>query len=738
MAISLTPLAKFGLALLLSPPAQAPAPAPEPPPAEAPDVAPSAGPPLGEREPSTQPDPPSPPSAAVASFDFTTAPGRRPEDSYAALRTQVPGLALHSLGGLGLFGAVALQGTLASQVPVYLDGAPLTASLSGVVDIADLPVDALDRADLYRGHIPIGYGSGAIGSALDLRGRVHEGAPRLWASGGLGNLRTRAARGGFAVALRPQLSLTGRVGYQGSRGDYSFFDTGGTPLLFGDDRHRRRHNNYYDRGFAQLRVDHRGPRTALSSQLFGWWRHSGVPNPAGLGAAPARADLRTASLRSVSNLRHRILDGRGAVQMIASIAGEGRRYRDPDAAHGPSELGPGNDDERGLSLDLWLSPQVTLPLWTKASLTLSGVFNGQWVRIDERSVGQDPGAASASGDARRRRYAGRFGVELVQRLYHGRWALIPGLHVDLIDSKFDLPPAEAGDTGRDTRTLGFSPRLATTFALHETLELGGSVGRYLRTPTMLELFGDRGYRVGNENLRPEAGTRLDASLRLSLSEPGGRDLELSAQITGFVSWSDDLIQQVHSEGLARAVNIESARQRGLELGASLRALRGDLGLDLAYALLDTLQSSEDFAQRGELIPGRPRHRLMVRPSGGHHFERGGRRGPSLEPRAFYSLEFVSGNTLDLLGREAEAAARVLHTLGASLRIADRLELGIEGRGLAGQRVATIVPVDGWPGPYPVAASDSMGFPLPGRSVWATLRVDLRVATADRARVERAE
>jgi hypothetical protein len=83
-----------------------------------------------------------------------------------------------------------------------------------------------------------------------------------------------------------------------------------------------------------------------------------------------------------------------------------------------------------------------------------------------------------------------------------------------------------------------------------------SGGRYFRAPTLAELFGDRGYMVGNEALRPERGTSVDGGLLLDLRR--GR-AALHAHAAGFAVWSDQLIQWQQSGPRLRPVNLDAAR-----------------------------------------------------------------------------------------------------------------------------------------------------------------------------------
>lgn len=659
----------------------------------------------------------------VTAIDLAAEPTTGPSDDLAGVVSRAPGVTVRSIGGLGQFSAVSLRGSTSLQVPVFLDGAPLTGSLSGTVDLGAIPMDALARIDVYRGHVPARYGAAAIGGAIDLVGEVHRGAPKVWFAGGFGSFLAREARAGFATALPRGNSIALRLGYAGARGDFPHFDDNGTPQVTSDDGFVRRANNHYDRVLGQVRFDHRRGGLRASTQLLGWWKLQGIP---GTASAPAGdATQRTASLRSVTRVRY--LDGLGPggrVDWVASFALENRVFRDP-----LGEVGLAANDQRALGLDGWLSPRLRVPVWPMAWIELTGELRGEWIDIDER-FGDDDDPDSppplTSGDATRSRLSLGLGVELEQWLLKRRWALAPAIRLDLTDSRFAVPDGEGevDDEGRDRAVLGFSPRLASKAKLARGVEVRASVGQYLRFPTLSELFGDRGYLIGNEGLRPERGTKVDGGLLFDLQDLGGRELDLFAQIAGFATWSNDLIQWVRAGPVVRPSNVSAARMRGLEAGASLRAFGRDLALDVAYTFLDSRNDTDEAEQSGKPLPGRPRHSVLARPAGGHRFEVGPR-GVGLEPRAFYSLEWIAGNFLDVSGR-VELPPRLLHGLGIALTIADRVELGVEVRNLSNQRQTVIEPAFGPSTPYPAAISDFIGYPLPGRSVWGTLRVDLNL------------
>ena len=197
--------------------------------------------------------------------------------------------------------------------------------------------------------------------------------------------------------------------------------------------------------------------------------------------------------------------------------------------------------------------------------------------------------------------------------------------------------------------------------------------------------------------------------------------DLFVQAAGFASWSRDLIQWLRSGPVVQPINVAGARVRGLEAGLSARVLERVVMLDLAYTLLDTRNDSPEAEQHHKPLPGRPRHGLLARVSGGWRFEVG-RRAVGLEPRGLYELEWIAGNTLDLSGR-VELPARWLHRVGVELIVADRVRVSLELRNVGDLRVATIHPRFGPRDPYVAPIADFLGFPLPGRSVWATLGFD---------------
>ncbi|MGD1945767.1 MAG: carboxypeptidase-like regulatory domain-containing protein [Croceivirga sp.] len=80
---------------------------------------------------------------------------------------RVQGVNVRRSGGLGAASSFSLNGFTGRQVRFFIDGIPL--DFVGVSNnIANIPVNLLDRVEIYRGVVPIKFGADALGGAVNL------------------------------------------------------------------------------------------------------------------------------------------------------------------------------------------------------------------------------------------------------------------------------------------------------------------------------------------------------------------------------------------------------------------------------------------------------------------------------------------------------------------------------------------------------------------------------------------
>lgn len=643
----------------------------------------------------------------VTAIDTRALEGERPTDALPQILGEGAGVTVRSFGGLGNFSAVSLRGSTGQQVGFFLDGVPLGQSLSGLQSPSDLPLDGLDRVEVYRGHLPLAFGSG-IGGAIHLVGDPGCTGPTLRSSAGVGSFAAHEAR--VAVQRRVgRVCLHARAGAAGAAGGFTFLDTRGTLQDASDDRWVRRRNNAYERALGQLGVHARVGGWRLSARELVFWKKQGIPGPG--GAQSTATELATLTARTLLSARlPALFAGRGALAWVAGVGIERRHFHDPRG-----EVGLGVDDERLGAIDVYLSPRVEAPLWRGATLHLLAEARGERIRVDEAS----DAAAEASGDAIRGRLAGAFGAQLEQRA-GDRLLLAPAIRADVVGSRFAVPEGagEVDDAGADATDFGLSPRLAARLSLQPGLSLRGSLGRYFRPPTLLELFGDRGYVIGNEGLTPERGTTAEGGF--VLHRKFANKHRLRAHSVGFWTRSSDLIQWLQTGPVIQPRNLAAAVVRGVEVAVNGALWRRTLTVDANYTLLASRGESPEQSADGKRLPGRPLHQLFARVGVGRRFRAA---GTSFEPRIHYAVEQIAGTFLDAAERLA-VPPRTLHSVGASIAIGGRLSASFELRNLLDTRVTTWTPPIRGARALTVPISDFIGYPLPGRALWAGLRVDL--------------
>lgn len=78
-----------------------------------------------------------------------------------------PGMRIRQQGGLGSEVNTSVQGISGKQIKVFIDGMPLDAFGQGL-SMQVIPPALLDRIEIYKGFIPVTFGSDALGSVVNL------------------------------------------------------------------------------------------------------------------------------------------------------------------------------------------------------------------------------------------------------------------------------------------------------------------------------------------------------------------------------------------------------------------------------------------------------------------------------------------------------------------------------------------------------------------------------------------
>jgi outer membrane cobalamin receptor len=593
------------------------------------------------------------------------------------------GVQVRRFGGLGAFSTISIRGSSSNQVDFFLDGVPLSRARNETVNLSDLPLDALQRIEVYRGTAPVGFGS-PIGGAVNLVTKPPSDQPATELSASYGSFLTRKAVVSHSRRIGA-FSLLGHVSYLGSEGNFEFEDDRATqnPL---DDRTVTRKNNAFNSVEALFKAGYSagGFDLDLTSETF--FKDQGVPGPGNAQFTdPSLREWRALNYLRASRpgLLHGDLDASATLFGVfersefqdekGQLGGLAQDRRDDTALLGSSSTGT----YYGL-------PAQALSWFTELSRETFAGYN-------------DAATRGPKDEPDQKRLTGAISLQDEIELFDSRLLLVPTVrwqHLrDDVSATFDAANQPSGPQETKDRDL-WSPSIGASLTVLPWLSLRGNLGRYQRAPNFSELFGNRGNVRGRPDLKPETAINRDVGFVASYEHLSWLD-RLRAEYAYFNNDVDDIIVLVQTgPNFFTPRNVGAARIRGHELALHAEAL-SHFGVDVNYTHQDAENRSDNPNFRGKQLPDRPQDEVYLRletfaPLG----------------KLFYEFNLVSGNYTGEANLE-RIPTRDVHTLGIAVHPRPWLTASFEARNVTDNQI-----------------SDVGGFPLPGRSYFFTIKADL--------------
>jgi iron complex outermembrane receptor protein len=512
------------------------------------------------------------------------------------------GIQVRRFGGREDLSTVSIRGSTPGQVKILLDGVNLTLASNNIVNLADLPMDSVERIEIYRGFAPVRFASSGASSVINVvtkKGteRSHGGAV-TYGSFDTGKVSL------FATEPVGRGSLAGTVTYRHTQGDFKFDDEG-EPLDPTDDRTTRRINNDLDAVDVLLRyflpLNSGGEFTLTNSTLY---KEEGAP---GRGS-PQASEARVETTRTIFSAA---FDGDGGSHAELNLTLAEQTLDDPTVIREDGtvdSLGFPYEEQKGRTLAVGARSSVP---WSWGQFNL---FETSLEPAYERFRQTYPSDLDDLPSRTEERWglAGAVGHEL--------W--MPGINLSIstqlrherIWNEFDtddvFPPIDDDDVpSKDEHST--DPRVGLRWDARPDLVFKGNYGTYFRPPTFGELFGDDGFSASNPSLEPETGTNRDVGLVWS-PRKFGPFVRNALEYSYFNNDIDDIIVYVSSGGrIPRPQNIGKARIRGHELRMETHTGAGFV-VEANYTHQDPENRSDILDEKGNDLPGLPRDELYVR------------------------------------------------------------------------------------------------------------------------------
>jgi vitamin B12 transporter len=691
-------------------------------------------------EPEAPPPPPPPaavprpsqsaPAAVEVSVQGTSAADRLRQSAEAVtvLDTQVaqrrsadlgtvlvalPGVNVRRDGGLGSSTRFSLNGLSGDQVRLFLDGLPL--ELVGYpFGIANVPVNLIDRVEIYSGVVPIRFGADALGGAVNLVSERPAHGAHGEASYQVGSFETHRLTLNARQLHEPSGfygQLSGLLDY--AKNDYPVIaqvsdDQGRTS----DARVYRFHDAYSAEGAnLELGFTERSWAERLSVRAFvsnySKEYQSNLIMSVPYGGLNYRALSPGVTLQYKQPLARNVtFDGivgytytRAHARDLATCTvdwyGRCTRERDPSAQR--DELYVDHNSYARIHVSWQLHPQHTLRLTLAPNMLTRA---GEDRRYEGK--GRDPLTADRS------LWSMTNGLEYQLDVFDGRLENI--LFIKQYVQGLGAEEVAIGNIFRkvDRDTMRFGAGDGVRLRLVNALWFKASYEFATRLPNPEEVFGDNVLVSANLGLKPEISHNGNVGFALDARRTQAGAIR--AHVNGFLREADQLIMLLASAAKETYQNVYAARSIGFEAAAGWTMPHDFVALDANVTYQDFRNRSNDgtFASfKGDRIPSQP----YLFANGSARFQLHDVFAASDELTVFWTTRYVHSydRGWQSLGDPAfkqTIAAQLVHSAGVGYLVKGELRTlttSLEVQNLSDERVY-----------------DYFGAQRPGRAVYAKM------------------
>ncbi|WKN42998.1 TonB-dependent receptor [Tunicatimonas pelagia] len=534
------------------------------------------------------------------------------------------GVVVRQTGGLGSNVNINLNGLSGQAVRIYFDGIPINV-FGGGLQLNTIPVDALERIDVYKGVMPIAVGTDALGGGINLV-PARKSQDYLQTSYTIGSFNTHRFTLNAHKNLSGKLAISTLAYFNYSDNDYEMRDirsitentlangsvVAGSEETIDVRRFHDRHVSGYAEASIQLRDLAWADRLDLTTSYArrdDEIQHGAFITNTAVGEAEfdintlaQRLDYRKALLNDRLDVRYY-----GVLSVAQSQVRDSSRFRynwrgerlTTTNASG-SELFPIPTLREGRDLGTAHRLVLNYTLSEHFALTVSEFF--RYTEIE----GNDPvGSRISIGDTSldpntvpSRLGRNIVGAEFTATLLKEKLTTVAfyknydynAESIDILQrsaTRLPLREVQANENGYG---------LAVKYQLHPTMFVRSSFERAVRIPTEVEIFGDFGAILPNYELRPEKSNNYNLGVQYSTFLSTHQELFL--RLDGFVRSQEDLIRpDAFGPENTRFINEAQVAGRGAEFSVRYSPIK-----NLRLSGNFTYQSNE-IGAGGNAAPG---------------------------------------------------------------------------------------------------------------------------------------
>jgi outer membrane cobalamin receptor len=603
------------------------------------------------------------------------------------LLEEVPGLRIIRLQGRHGYAVASVRGSTSAQVAVYVDGVLMNLQSESAVDLSTIPVDNVERIEVYRGYIPARFGAQAMGGVINIVTRLPQ-KPETSLSLGAGSFGRYKGTLSYATKLG-EGKFFSSLGCETYNGDFKYWNDNGTGYIGADDYTGHRRDNGFENTDLLLKWEdaHWTARTSwtrrnrdLSLSSPGIDR-PGEPQPLGALLNTKRWDLSLGRKQSSGSInwgwevlhtrQEKFYDSRRKTGEPTSIGAINVRQSEYDA------------QKTGISLNAnWSMGErhfmELLTEYTEEKLHVDGDMLYEYMqgiedyrRADWNLNLQDTIAIDRAGT----------------------FLVTPSIRWHKLDEEDHF-----------TWQMALTKEFSTNWMAKSTY------GTYARSPNLYERYGDGAFILPALNdLSWETGKQLDFALIWNGTIAPLRNAGVNASLSAFWRDTDDLLEfEMRDPKFGRYINISKSEVKGIEFESELDWKKWNIALSCTWmeGINKTPDDPGSFRYNGMKLPNRPEW------SGSARLTRLFGKGS-----VFAEYQYIGENYVDS-GEKILYDARNLFNIGVKYDISPTTHLVAGVDDVFNDADGWRMRPDGYNGP-----TRMLWYPVEGRSYYMTLNME---------------
>ncbi len=523
----------------------------------------------------------------------------RLRDSFISLPEmleQEVGVQIRSSGGAGGLSVMVLRGSSSEQTIIYLDGVPLNDASGGFVDLSLIPLNSIERIEIYRGSTPLALGRPSIGGAVNIISVKPDNSftDQLTSSGQLSasiaSFHTYKLSGTTSLSNNTDEVLLS-ASYLQSKNDFSFVNDNGTQFNLADDRVEKQNNDGVKHLSVLSKWKHR-----ISKKFDTELRLDVLDREKQIASVNNNADVKT----RLDTQQYNLLAQLNVNELWAKNTRANLKF----------SLTHKNEVFDDSLAQIGFINQRTTSVNNKVALQLFAEINqqhSQWkllTALSHESYDTQSSLARVESGINTRDSA-ELSLEKITYLDQQRLILNLVLRYQAIFDEVSTVSNSFGvvTPGFDKTYQFINPQLGAKYRFNKRTYVTANIGRYTRAPSFLELFGGDGLLRGNTSLKQESSLNTDLGLTYTWYKPYNwlHDAELYTGV--FYNKIEDLIVRIfNGQGIGIPQNISDAVIRGFESTLKITpSIRHSVNVSIT--LIDSINQTEITSFNGKVLPG---------------------------------------------------------------------------------------------------------------------------------------